>query len=287
MKNRTLLFSLALTLMLLAFGAWTLTFFHYGTPVRQAPAAQALAPLQGPSSAEPVFSPPRPQDAPENIRDAVMLGYNIINDTAKFAPNHVGNELTCAACHLDGGRSKDAIPLVGVAATYPRVAPGNGGVVDLATRVRNCFARNLNATPPAYDSREMRAVLAYLQWISKGVPVYAKLPWALPASLGSQHKPDPAQGAKIYADQCAMCHGDAGEGSPALWGKGAYTDGSALHGIDAFAVFTHKFMPKDDPSLTPEQSLDVAAFVNSQPHPRFADASPAQGTAAQGAPQGK
>lgn len=276
MKNRTLFFSLALTLMLLAFGAWTLTFFHYGTPVRQMPAAQALATLQGPASAEPTFSPPRPQDAPEGIREAVMLGYNIINDTAKFAPGHVGNELSCASCHLDGGRSKEAIPLVGVAATYPRVAPGNG-VVDLASRVRNCFARNLNATPPSLDSREMRGLLAYLQWIAKGVPVYATLPWALPADLGSAHKPDPAQGAKTYADQCAMCHGDAGEGSPPLWGKGSYTDGSALHGINAFAVFTHKFMPTDDPSLTPEQSLDVAAFVNGQPRPHYAAVPPTQG----------
>ena len=204
MKNRTLFFSLALTLMLLAFGAWTLTFFHYAAPVRQTPAAQALTSPQEPASAEPTFSPPRPQDAPEGIREAVMLGYNIINDTAKFAPNHVGNELSCASCHLDGGRSKEAIPLVGVAATYPRVAPGSGDVVDLAQRVQNCFARNLNAAPPAFESREMRALLAYLQWIAKGVPVYAKLPWTLPAALGSEHKPNPAQGAKVYADQCAM-----------------------------------------------------------------------------------
>lgn len=33
---------------------------------------------------------------------AVMLGYNIINDTAQYAPEHMGNELTCATCHLEG-----------------------------------------------------------------------------------------------------------------------------------------------------------------------------------------
>ena len=73
MNNRNLLFALTLTCILLAFGAWTLSFFHYGAPVRQTPASQIAAPMQAGPSAEVQFNPPRPQDAPENIRDAVML----------------------------------------------------------------------------------------------------------------------------------------------------------------------------------------------------------------------
>lgn len=53
------------------------------------------------SAAENVkYDPPRPEDALEEIRDAVMLGYNILNKTQKYASEYVGNELNC---HFEGG----------------------------------------------------------------------------------------------------------------------------------------------------------------------------------------
>jgi Cytochrome c len=215
-----------------------------------------------------------------------MLGFNILSDTAQYAPGHVNNELACATCHLEGGTSKTSISLVGAAATYPRFSASHDAVIDLAQKVQYCFARDLNATPPALDSREMQAILAYLQWISKDIPVYASLPWALPTKLDTAHKPDAAAGESVYAESCAACHGDAGDGSPPLWGKGSYSDGSSLHNIDTLAVFTHRFMPPEAATLTPEQSLDVAAYVNSQPRPHFATAQ-SHGGSAQKAPQGK
>ena len=167
MNNRNLLFALALCCILLSLGAWVLAFFHYSAPVRQIPAAQVLPNLQSAPAAELKYAPPRPQDAPEALREAVMLGYNILNDTAQYAPDHVANELSCATCHLEGGTSMVSISLVGAAATYPRFSASHGTSIDLAQKVQDCFARNLNATPPALGSREMQAILAYLQWISK------------------------------------------------------------------------------------------------------------------------
>ena len=272
MNNRNLLYALALCCILLSLGAWVLAFFHYSAPVRQIPAAQVLPTLQPAPAAYLKYAPPRPQDAPEDLREAVILGYNIINDTAQYAPDHVGNELSCATCHLEGGTSMVSISLVGAAATYPRFSASHGTSIDLAQKVQDCFARNLNATPPAHDSPAMQGVLAYLQWISKDIPVYASLPWALPAKLDSAHKPDAAAGEKVYAEHCAACHGDAGDGSPPLWGKGAYTDGSTLHNIDTLAVYTHRFMPPEAATLTPEQALDVAAYVDAQPRPHFVPA---------------
>ena len=32
-----------------------------------------------------LYNPPRPQDAPESIRDAVLLGYNLLRHTRKYA----------------------------------------------------------------------------------------------------------------------------------------------------------------------------------------------------------
>ena len=286
MNNRNLLYSLALCCILLAFGAWILGFFHSSAPVRQSPVAQVLPSLQSAPAAVIKYAPPAPQDAPEAIREAVMLGYNIINDTAQYAPEHVGNELACATCHLEGGTSKASISLVGAAATYPRFSASHATSIDLAQKVQDCFARNLNAAPPAHDSRTMQAILAYLQWISKDIPVYASLPWALPAKLDTEHKPDAKAGEKIYADSCAACHGEAGDGSPPLWGKGAYTDGSTLHDIDTLAVYTHRFMPPDAATLSPEQALDVAAHVDAQPRPHF-EAAQSHGGDGQKSPQGK
>lgn len=286
MNNRNLLYALTLCCILLAFGAWILGFFHSSSPVRQIPTAQVLPSLQNPPSAEIRYAPPSPRDAPEALREMVMLGYNIINDTAQYAPDHVGNELACATCHLEGGTSKASISLVGAAATYPRFSASHAASIDLAQKVQDCFARNLNASPPAHDSRTMQALLAYLQWISKDIPVYASLPWALPAKLDTEHKPDAASGEKVYAESCAACHGDAGDGSPPLWGKGAYSDGSTLHNIDTLAVYTHRFMPPEAATLSVEQALDVAAYVDAQPRPHFA-AAQSHGGDVKTSPQGK
>ena len=286
MNNRNLLFTLALCCILLTFGAWILSFFHYSAPVRQSPVAQLLPSIQAAPAAELKYAPPRPQDAPEAIREAVMLGFNIINDTAQYAPEHVGNELTCATCHLEGGTSKASISLVGAAATFPKFSASHATSIGLAQKIQDCFARNLNAAPPAHDSPTMQALLAYLQWISKDIPVYASLPWALPAKLDTAHKPDAAAGEKVYAESCASCHGDAGDGSPPLRCKGANSDGSTLHNIDTLAVFTHRFMPPEAATLTPEQSLDVAAYVDAQPRPHF-EAAQSHAGGGKKSPQGK
>ena len=81
------------------------------------------------------------------------------------------------------------------------------------------------------DEPSMQSLLVYMQWISKDIPIYSKLPWALPASLENQHKPDAAAGEKVYASVCARCHGETGQGTPIappLWGQGSYNDGAGM-----------------------------------------------------------
>ena len=70
------------------------------------------------------YNPYMPRDAPADIRDAVILGYNIMTDTRKYAAEYVGNKLDCDNCHFKGGISEGGknggLSLVGVAATYRR-----------------------------------------------------------------------------------------------------------------------------------------------------------------------
>ncbi len=83
------------------------------------------------------FNPPQPQEAPPDIRDAVMLGYNILMDTPKYASQYVGNKMKCRNCHLDAGRAMKGLSLVGVGATYPQYKERHHYSVNLVMRTND------------------------------------------------------------------------------------------------------------------------------------------------------
>ncbi len=219
-----------------------------------------------------IFNPPKPEDAPEHIRDAVIYGYNLLKDTQKYAPQYVGNKLNCTNCHFDAGRELETLSLVGVAATYPKWRKRQDYAVDLVTRTQDCFERSMNGTSPDPYSKEMTAIITYYQWISKGVPIYSDPPWLGLKHLKSDHKADDAAGAAVFATNCAACHGPDGQGTqiaPPLWGDGSFNDGAGMHKFDNFAAFTKHFMPKGAPTLAIPQAIDVASFSLSHPRPHL------------------
>jgi thiosulfate dehydrogenase len=236
----------------------------------------ATAPAHPPSPDAIVYNPPAPQDAPEDIRDAVLLGYNIMVDTQKYAAAYTGNKLRCVSCHFSGGITEGGrnggLSLVGVGAVYPRYRFRQEYAADLVTRTNSCFERSMNgkAVPP--DSREMAAILTYYQWISKGLPVYGDIPWLGLRRLKQEEAPDKARGAVVYGDKCAACHGHSGEGTrtaPPLWGEESFNDGAGMSHMQTFAAFAHQNMPFKHPEMTEGQALDVAAFVTGQPRAHF------------------
>ena len=130
----------------------------------------------------------------------------------------------------------------------------------------------MNGRSLPYDSKEMNAIVTYLHWISKGLPIYADIPWLGLKHIASTHQPNPTKGKEVYAQKCAPCHGGNGEGTPIappLWGKNAFNDGASMAKLPYFAAFTHNFMPQGNPQLTEEESIDVAAFATGQPRPHF------------------
>jgi thiosulfate dehydrogenase len=219
------------------------------------------------------FSPPKLSDAPKEMQDMVQRGYNIVHETHKYAPDHVGNKLDCTNCHFNAGMVKDTLSLVGVAAVFPKYNPVVKKPVDLATMTNLCFQRYLNARPLPADGNDMTALLAYYQWISKGVPVYAKVPWLGLEPIESEHKPDVQEGQKVFS-QCMPCHGQHGQGllpsgAPPLWGDGAFPAGPGMGEEDILAAFVHRFMPKGNADLTTTQALDATAFVLSHSRPQM------------------
>lgn len=217
-----------------------------------------------------------PQLAPDNIRDEVMTGYNIILHTNKILPKNVEDRLTCNNCHFAGGNTlggkRGGISLLGVDRIYPRYAERLGKVIDLEERINNCFMRSMNGRPIPRDSKEMRAIVTYFKWISSKVPERKNYPWLGMEPLASKHTPNPKNGAKIYARNCSSCHMKNGEGTehnPPLWGPHSFNDGAGMYHLPKLASFIFNNMPYNDPFLTEEQALDVAAFLTKQRRPNF------------------
>ncbi|WP_460515549.1 c-type cytochrome, partial [Hymenobacter jeollabukensis] len=197
---------------------------------------------------------------------------------------HLTNGMNCQNCHLDAGTKGFANNYLAVAATYPKLRARSGTMVTTQMRVNDCVERSLNGRALADSSREMRAIVAYINWlghdIPKGKKVYGtgftKLAY-LPRAA------DPVVGKAVFATKCQSCHGPNGEGKqladgreyqyPPLWGKHSYNDGAGLYRISNLAKYVKAAMPFgaafDHPQLTDAQAWDVAAFVNSQPRPHL------------------
>lgn len=224
-----------------------------------------------------VYKPPRLEDAPADLKDAVMLGAGIVTDTRKLAASYVGNTLACSNCHFGGGISQGGqnggLSLVGVAAKYPQYRQREGYSVDLVTRINDCFQRSESGKALPAEAKEMQALLAYFHWISKDIPIYAEVPWSTLEKIKSDHQPDAAAGKDVYAQMCSACHGADGSGStvaPPVWGANSYNDGAGMAQAETLAAFARLNMPRGNANLTVDQALDVAQFIDSQPRPHFA-----------------
>ncbi len=273
MNSRGIIFALVLVVALILAGAGLLAMLGF-MAAPSAPRVVMAGGGQGQSlqASQVVFNPPRPEDAPQDIREGVMLGYHILMDTQTYAKEYVGNQLNCRNCHFNAGRERETLSLVGVAASYPKYRERNKYVTDLVTRTQGCFERSMNGKRLPPEGKHMQAIMAYYHWISKGLPIYAHIPWLGLKKIKSAHKPDPAAGKTVFAGVCARCHGQDGLGTaiaPPLWGGGSFNDGAGMRKLENFSGFTRNFMPKNNPTLDDAQALDVSAFALSHPRPHF------------------
>jgi thiosulfate dehydrogenase len=87
------------------------------------------------------YQPPEPEDAPDDIREAVLLGRDIMMSTKEHLPDNVGNDMNCTNCHFNAGLTEGGkeggISLVGVGATYPQFRPRQNYSVNMVTRVND------------------------------------------------------------------------------------------------------------------------------------------------------
>lgn len=146
-------------------------------------------------------------------------------------------------------------------------------------RLQGCFIYSMNGKqPPEAISETIRDLTAYSYWLATDVKVNSKLPGRGFPKLAEPTLPaDFARGQQVYQDQCAMCHGDNGEGHqienryvfPPLWGKDSYNWGAGMHKISSAAHFIKANMPlSKGNSLTDQQAWDVSMFINSHERPQ-------------------
>lgn len=210
-------------------------------------------------------------------RTYALVGPNVANASMRYS----GNNLACSACHLDGGRQRYALSLIGVADAYPRNMARENSVQSLAQRINGCFERSMNGRALPIESREMTAMISYIRFLSDAAPAHMEGRGAPTVPL-MERAADPSRGAQVYASRCSACHGAGGQGArnadgqgylyPPLWGHDSFNDGAGMHRIITAANFIRANMPYgttfDRPVLSDEEAFDVAAFINTQQRPQ-------------------
>jgi thiosulfate dehydrogenase len=220
----------------------------------------------------------------------VKYGHALFTDT----PNQIGplatdpakrfsrSSLTCQNCHLKAGTQPYAVPLIGVWGQFPQYRGREGEIGTLEERINGCLERSMNGRVMPLDGIEMKAYLAFMKWLSTGIPDGAKLVGAGTKSIKEPGRAaDLTNGAKVFADTCASCHGKEGLGQrgangtgyqyPPLVGPDSYNNGAGMTRVLTAAAFVRHNMPFgvtfDAPMLSDADSYDVAAYMNSLERP--------------------
>ncbi len=108
----------------------------------------------------------------------------------------------CADCHGDAGTT-----MKGIAAHYPAFDKTLGRPVDLEQRINLCRTNHQQASPLAYESRDLLALTALVARQSQGVPIET--------GTDPQLEPFIARGRELFMQRqgqlnlgCANCHDD-------------------------------------------------------------------------------
>jgi thiosulfate dehydrogenase len=136
-------------------------------------------------------------------RDLITATWPEVGDPAK---RYAGNNLACGNCHLEAGTKRFGLAIFGLYNTFPRYSAREGAEITVEQRVNSCMTRSMNGRAIPDDAPEMKAFVAYIKFLSSGVPPDQRIP-----GLGAGKIPeldraaDPGRGRNVYAAQCAGC----------------------------------------------------------------------------------
>jgi L-cysteine S-thiosulfotransferase len=123
----------------------------------------------------------------------------------------------CADCHNDA-----RVSMKGVAAHYPAFEKAFGKPIDLEQRINLCRTNHQQATPLAYESRELLALSAYVAEQSRGMPIEPGNDAELAPFIEKGHELFMQRQGQLNLG-CANCHDDNWDkklaGSPITQGQ--------------------------------------------------------------------
>lgn len=220
--------------------------------------------------------------------ELIKYGKELVVNTSAFLGTkgtvaHLSNGMNCQNCHLNAGTKLYANSFSAVHSVYPKFRARSGTVENLEKRINDCMERSLNGKKLADTSKEMRAMVAYINWVGKDVkkgevPEGASvidLPYLERAS-------DPKKGKIAFEVNCVSCHNKNGDGKlnddstgyvyPPLWGANSYNVSAGMYRLSRLAGFIKSNMPYlkssfDNPILTDEEAWDIAAYISTMPRP--------------------
>lgn len=207
--------------------------------------------------------------------ESIAYGRELILNTRKHLRPFVTANMDCAACHVAAGTKPRGGSFVGIAAQFPQWNKRANRMIALQDRLAECFLYSMNGHPPAYNSREMVAMVSYITYISRGAKVGATPDPAVRLTrFEPPAKPSIARGQTLYAQKCSACHGANGAGMgdafPPLWGAKSFNGGAGMHRLWTMAAFVRYNMPQSAPgTLSDQEAYDVSAYVLSHARPKF------------------
>lgn len=217
----------------------------------------------------------------------IKYGRNLIANTSAFLGPHgsvltITNGLNCQSCHLEAGTRPWGNNFGAVASTYPKYRPRSGSIESIEKKINDCLERSMNGRAIDSAGREMRAMVAYMQWLGAHVEKGTTPRGAgLKKLFYPQRAASPERGLLVYSLNCISCHGVNGEGKlnpdkktflyPPLWGELSYNTGAGIYRLSKLASFVKYNMPygvtHKNPVLTDAEAWDVAAYINTRSRP--------------------
>src|SRR4029078_10655068 len=131
-------------------------------------------------------------------------------------------------------------------ARFPQYRPRSDTVEIIEDRLNDCFERSMNGKALPRDSRPMRDIVAYLAFLSYGIPVGAQVEGQGLARL-EPLVGDTSSGRGLFKSKCTQCHGADGQGGradtnvaivgPPVWGPQSFNVGAGSAGLRKSAAF--------------------------------------------------